>query len=457
MRLAITAGEGGKVMSQMETMIDRLNRHDVEAEMALLGSLLHDSSRMSEVIQVLSGPGDFHQQGHVAIYSVIQTLWEQGGAVDIVQIKAALQARKWLKTAGGVEYLIELGESTPSSAGAAAYARIVRDAALQRDAVQVLVKAMESLGHAGGDGDTATKIAEITDRLDALSPSAESQRVITAGAAMMSAYNDLEDRTGRAVIQTGLANLDHLLGGLHAGELVLLAARPSVGKTAMGLTIACSLCLDSEVPVPVALFSLEMSSVEIGSRLLAMQSGVDGMAMRRLDLSSDNYQAMAQAAGGAADRPLHIDASPAMTISQLRGRAKRLQHQHKIKLVMVDYLTLIEATGDSLREQVTNIGKGLKRLARELSVPVIAMAQLNRQPESRSDHRPRLSDLRESGTLEQEADVVVLIHRDDVTERHKSDYHPTGEAELIVAKNRNGSCGVCRAQFVESRARFYGA
>jgi replicative DNA helicase len=425
---------------------------DVPAEMALLGSLIMDQQMIGEAVQILSGPDDFSVPNHGVLYTVLEELWNNNGAtIDAVTLADALRAKGLLEQVGGVSKLIELGESVPHALGAPAYARIVADKGLRRRALEVVVEATETLSRPD-----SRPTAEILDTVEsdilAISDATIPRAAIGLGATLKEAYDELEAREGPVGLPTGLPDLDRQIGGMCPGEMIVIAARPSVGKTALGLQI--SLHIAESQNLPVVMFSMEMARMEIGMRILSMLSGVDGMKMRRNDLVAEEYIDLASACGRATELPFYLDCTTDLRLVQLRAKARRFAQMYKVKLICVDYLTLLEAPGESIREQVVACSKGIKNMAKELNVPVLCLAQLNRQPESRTDHRPRISDLRESGTIEQDADIVILLHREDVAKHSDPEHVKTGEAELNVAKHRNGMPGIVKATFDDRGTKF---
>jgi len=431
--------------------------HDRDAEMCSLGSMILDRETIGDSVLSLRAD-DFYSTAHREIYERLVKLYEKGSQIDLVILKDDLVRGGILDRVGGIDYVISLAEAVPSSANAAHYFQIVRDKAVQRrliaeateiiresraqpeDVRELLDAAEQRIFDIGGfDRDTTTD--QIGDLLKATLKKIDSLQ-----------SEDLGRITG---LSTGYRDLDEMLDGMHAAELLIVAARPSMGKTSLALNIADNVGTRADEN-GVIIFSCEMSREQVAQNMLCANARIDGHKMRRGMLSDDDWQELPLAADRLSRAPIFIDDTPGLSINGLRAKARRIvaRNKGKIKLIIVDYLQLLAGDGRSENRQIeiTRISQGLKHLARELRVPIICLSQLNRSLESRTDKRPLMADLRESGSIEQDADVIVFIYRDER-------YNPTTEenrnsAELIIAKQRNGPTGKLDFFFFNQYMRF---
>ncbi|MEX0777194.1 MAG: replicative DNA helicase [Phycisphaeraceae bacterium] len=429
----------------------------IEAEMALLGSMILDWRVSGEVVQILRGGDDFYLPKHGAIYRVLVEAYDKNEPVDLVQLNQRLRDLDLLEQVGGIQYLMDLAEGVPSAASAPYYARIVRDKAVVRRLIDaagnILHEAYTSAEPIGSLLDSAERtIFEI----------AESKGVSDAehlNDLLQELYKQLEAQEGRHLtgLDTGFYDLNEMLSGLQNGEMIVIAGRPSMGKTAVAVNIAEH--IGAVARQPVALFSLEMSKQQLAQRLLCSRSGVDAQKVRRNMLSPDDFHRLQVTVGELAEAPIYIDDTPGMSVLTLRAKSRRLVAQHGIKVIFVDYLQLMSQPGSESRQQeVSEMSRGIKGLARELNVPVVCLSQLNRGPEAREGHKPRMSDLRESGSIEQDADVVMMIHREEYyhdEEWKQSNPDKVCKAELIISKQRNGPVGTVELQFDPGTTRFH--
>ncbi len=442
---------------QISDLLGKQPPHAIEAEAAVLGSMLLDPRMIGEVVQIITGPEDFYSDRHAAIYQACVGLYDAGDDFDIVHLNQSLRDAGLLEQVGGVDYLIELSQSVPSPTSAPYYASLVRDKALVRRLVdaggQILHDAFNKSGSVDELLDAAEQaIFQIADKKIGAEAS-------DLGGLLQELYSRLEAMEGQGLtgLETGYFELDDITSGLQNGEMIIIAARPSMGKTALALNIAEHVGVVTGQPV--AVFSLEMSRHQLAQRLLCSRGRVDSHKLRRNMLGPDEYARLAAEVGKLKDAPIHIDDSPGLTLLQLRAKARRLVARHDIKLVVVDYLQLMSFPGAESRQvEVSQLSKGIKALARELGVPVICLSQLNRGPEAREGHKPRMSDLRESGSIEQDADVVMMLHREEYyhNEPEWADENPdlVGLAELIIVKQRNGPTGTVKMQFDGTTTRF---
>jgi len=460
----------------LSKLFDRLPPHAPDAEMALLGSLILDPSVTTDVMSLLSTPDQFYSASHALIYKTLVETYDRHRSGDLVQLTQALRDAGALDDVGGEDYLVRLADTVPSAANAVHYARIISDKARLRKLVDAAGTAIYEAYNAGDAN--AEGVTEILDRAEmAIFEVAQDHQ--SSDPQLLKHLLDLEierlDQIGAdgfAGLPTGFYDLDRMLRGLHPGEMVIIAARPSMGKTALALNLAEQLAMGGHAPdssgtrhgprTPVAIFSLEMSKAALTQRLLSAHSGVSGTKFRDGSLSEREFQRIIESCSTLSEAPIYIDDTPGLTVMQLRARARRMAAQHSIKAVMIDYLQLLTAPGaarESRQVEVSAISRQVKALARELDLPIVCLSQLNRASESREGNRPRMSDLRESGSLEQDADVVALLHREDyyhVSDPSWAQENPdkVGLAELIIAKQRNGPTGTVRFTWNADLTRF---
>ncbi len=445
-RRPVEAGELAK-------LFDRLPPHALEAEAALLGSMILDWHVCGEVIEIIRNDEDFFKPAHSAIYKAIIELYDQQQSMDVVQLTQKLKDQAVLDQTGGVEYLIELAESVPSATSAAHYARIVRDKAVLRRLIDAAGKIIYDAYHTSEPAADQLDVAE--QAVFKLAETKTSDNATLLFDLATQVYKQIEDSDGRPLtgLETGFYELDEMTSGLQNGEMIIVAARPSMGKTAFALNIAEHMGATNKQPVVV--FSLEMSKQQLAQRLMCSRSGIDSHKLRRNMLNGDEFQKLALVVGELHDAPVHIDDTPGLTLLQLRAKARRLAARHHIKAVFIDYLQLMSQPGaESRQNEVSAISRGIKALARELDVPVVCLSQLNRAAADREGHRPRMSDLRESGSIEQDADVVIMLHREDYYHKGEEDYEDTNVAEVIIEKQRNGPTGTVKLQFHGGTTRF---
>jgi len=433
----------------------------IEAEMGLLGAMILDWQVIGEVIQVLQGADDFYEPAHAAIYLVLVDLYDRHEPVDMIHLKQRLEDLGELEQIGGLDYLIELAEGTPSAVTARYYAKLVREASIKRQ----LIEAAGMILH-----DTYTSAEGTADLLEqaeqAIFRLAEARSGVDDASDLATLLQETYDRLEAAEdkhytgLESGFRDLDDLTSGLQNGEMIILAARPSMGKTAFALNVAEHVAANSKQPV--AIFSLEMSKQQLAQRLLCSRSGVDSHKLRRNMLSSDDFHSLSMTVGELSEAPVFIDDTPGLALLQLRAKARRLASRHDIKLFIVDYLQLMRMDGrvESRQQEVSAMSRGIKAMAREVNAPVICLSQLNRSPEQREGHRPRMSDLRESGSIEQDADVVMMLHREEYYHNNDPEWleqnpEKAGHAELIITKQRNGPTGVVGLQFDNKTTRFH--
>jgi len=433
---------------------ERLPPQSREAERCVLGSLLRDNSVIGDVIQIVHAD-NFYQDAHQKIFQGIVSLYDKGHPVDLVMLAEVLKQQKQIEDVGGYAYLAELWDAAPTAANAEYYARIVRDRAVVRNLIHV---STEILRDAYDQTQPADELLESAERkiLDVAQRGLTGQ-TMTLEAALREAYDRIDSRyTGDVKAISGLrteyTDLDELTAGLQNSEMIIVAARPSVGKTSFALNLVRNIITRERESAPVFFVSLEQSRIELAERLLCSQARVDSHKLRTGRLSGEDMQKLIEAGGILRNTKLFIDDSPGQGMLRISANARRLKLRHDLKLVVIDYLQLIEPDNrrDPRQEQVAQISRRLKFLAKELNIPVIALAQVNRASEDRQDHRPRLADLRESGSLEQDADTVLILHRPD---RFEPGQHE-GVVEVIVAKQRNGPTGEITLAYLKEFMRY---
>jgi replicative DNA helicase len=413
---------------------ERTPPQDVLAEQSVLGGMLLSKDAISEVVEILR-ERDFYRPAHELIYDAILDLYSRGEPADPVTVAAELTKRGDLTRAGGAPYLHTLISSVPTAANASYYAKIIRERAIMRRLVEAGTKIVQLGYTVEGEVDEAVNQAQA--EVHAVTERRAAEDYIQLSELLPAAFDEIEKISSGVVgegVKTGFKDLDALTHGFHAGNMIVLAARPAVGKSTLGLDIARYASIhkgDTSV-----IFSLEMSRSEITMRMLSAEARVPLNNIRSGALSDEEWARMARRMGEISEAPLFIDDSPNLSLMEIRAKARRLKQRHNLKLIVIDYLQLMTSGKrvENRQQEVSEFSRQLKLLAKELNVPVVAISQLNRSPEQRSDKKPMLSDLRESGSIEQDADVVILLHRDDLYDQQAR----SGEADLIVAKHRNG-------------------
>ncbi len=424
--------------------------HSLEAEQGLLGAVLVDGARVLDRIEGTVSAADFYRADHQTIFATAKALHDSGKAVDLLTVLDALEARGEADRAGGLGYLGELGNCGFLAGNAKAYAQTIRERAtlrgLQQTAADILTACATPAGRS-----PAEIAAEAEASMQALVDHSDTEPIRLQDA-LCDVVADVQARMERggklAGLGTGFRRFDEMTGGLEPGQLVIVAARPSVGKTAAGCNVAAHVAAGG---TPVAFFTLEMTRREIAARILAARSGVSVQEMRAGTDDRDNWDRMSATVGASMAWPMFIDDTPAVSVPYVRAKARRIQRTHGLGLLVIDYLGLMRGTGDNRAQEVGSISRGLKAMAKELRVPVIALAQLNRASEGRLDRKPTLADLRDSGEIEQDADIVGMLHRES---RHKDAPEWEGIAHLLIRKNRNGPTGECLLSLDGPRMRF---
>ena len=456
-----TAKEAGK----QPDAISRALPQSLAAEAAVVGSMIVDPRCIGEVATELAET-DFYHREHQIIFKTVRELYEKHDAegVDGLLVRQVLDQQNRMAEIGngnedaGLAYLKTVIESVPSAANADYYAEIVKEKALRR----AYIAAGTDIINAGYD--QSQEIEEVANAAESkLFTLAERRQkpneVVAIPSLMMDLYAAIDKREGKSCpgLASGFYELDEITGGFRDGEVIILAARPSAGKTALALNVADHVA--RKEGKPTAIFSLEMGREMLAERMLCSEAQVDSTLVRKGMLSMENYQRLLEVVQSFQGVPLFIDDTSSLTPFDLRAKARRLRREHGIELIIIDYLQLMHVAHktESRQVEISEISRHVKAMARELNIPVIALSQLNRECESREDHRPRLSDLRESGSLEQDSDVVLFLHREDCYHRGESSYTPTNTAEVIVAKERNGPTGIVKLTFFEKQTRFENA
>lgn len=425
--------------SQFAYQYDKLPPHSIEAEQCLIASMMLDKEAIEQASAIISGEA-FFQTDHQILFDLLVKMYGVGKPIDAVIIREELLKLDLLEEIGGNGYLARLLDTVPSSAHAAHYASIVREKHLLR---QLIDASNQVLRDAYAPQDKADTVLDRSQaRFMGIDASVSEMTVKSLGETLADVYDEFGSERPQG-LRTCLTDLDaQLAGGLHKGEMIIVAGRPSMGKSAIALDFLVNVAIGGD---KTALFSLEMSKEQLASRLLCSLAGVDIHKARRRLLSSDEFSRLAEAAGKYQNIPLVVDDSAGLTITQLRAKSRRLV-KSGVKLIAVDYLQLMESPDikESRNQQISEISRGIKQIARELNIPILAVSQLNRESENRTGNRPRMSDLRESGSIEQDADVIMLLYRDDYYRMTDADFIPNNIAEVIVVKQRQGPTGVVK-------------
>src|SRR5688500_4579584 len=428
---------------------DKLPPHAIEAEKCLIASMMLDKEVVGNVVQIVNRDA-FFQADHQVIYDLLVKLYEQNRPIDAIILREELVKRQLLDEVGGMAYLAKILNTVPSAAHGVTYGETVREKYLLRQ----LISASNSI---------LREVYAPHEKADIIVDRAEKQIFEIAQKRIGGTIQPLEtvlhevfemiENRGQRGLETGFFDLDDMLNGLQAGEMIIVAARPSMGKTAFAMNLVEGIAADRNIPC--AVFSLEMSKQQLAQRMLCSRGKIDSHKLRRGMLQSHEYAHLANVVGQLARATVWVDDSPGLTPLELRAKARRLNLLHDIKCIMTDYMQLMDNPGvESRQQQISEISRAIKAVAREINVPVIALSQLNRSSESRDGHRPRMSDLRESGSIEQDADVIALLHREDYYRMSEPDFQPDNIAEVIIAKQRNGPTGTVKLFFDNKSTRF---
>ncbi len=440
-------------MATKDVPAGKVPPQNVDAEMSLLGAVLIDEETLADISEHVTAK-DFYEKRHGEIYGAMMRLYEKHRPVDLLTLTEELKKKGELEGIGGSAYLTELTNYVPTAAHAEAYAELVSQKAVRRR----LIKASADISELGFDEDYSTQ--ELLEKAEAelfsVSDQSLKQDLVSLESILTDSFDRLEElhrnKGSLRGVRTGYRDLDNMTAGLQRSDLIILAARPAMGKTTLVTNLAYNVATVAKQPV--LFFSLEMSKEQLVDRMLSDASGVDSWGIRTGNLSDDDFSKLSDAMGEMAEAPIFIDDTPGLSVLEMRTKARRAAHEQPLGLIIVDYLQLMQASGrsDGNRvQEVSEISRGLKLLARELNVPVIGLSQLSRSVESRSPQTPQLSDLRESGSIEQDADIVMFIYREAY-------YNPETEREnitdLIIAKHRNGPTGKVELYFHPERLRF---
>ena len=433
----------------------RVPPQNVEAEVSTLGALLIDGSAIYKVIDVVRAE-DFYRPQHQVIFSTIVELFEKREPIDVLSVSSRLREKNTLENSGGISYLTDLVNSVPTASNVRYYAELVRKKRVLRDLIQVSGE-LADLGYRESE-DTDILLDEAEKKVFSLSQRSLNQKFTPLGQALEEAWERIDNlhknKNELRGVPTGFRELDNILAGLQKSDLIILAGRPSFGKTALALDIARHAAIHKNIPVGI--FSLEMSTQQLVDRFIAAEGHVDLWKLRtgRLSEEGDEFMRIRDALDRLAKAPLYIDDEASNNVLQMRAMARRLQADHgNLGLIVIDYLQLMQprTQSDSMVQQVTEISRSLKVLAREINVPVLAVSQLSRAVESRHPPIPRLSDLRESGSIEQDADVVLFIYRED---RYRENSGRPNQADVMIAKHRNGPVGKVELYFNPDKVTF---
>ena len=427
--------------------------HDVEAEQAVLGSMLTDKDAVISAIEVLK-EDDFYRTDNKSIYEAIMNLYNRAEPIDIITVKAELESLGKFEQVGGLEYLASLPDKVPTTANAMKYIKIVEEKSTLRNLIKTANEIIE-LGYDPTEDvsdimeGAEKKIFNIMQNNDKKSYSPIKDILVDSFTQLEELYNRKQHITG---VPSGFTELDYKTAGFHESDLVLIAARPAMGKSAFALNIATNAAVRGNVPVVI--FSLEMSKEQMVNRILCSEAMVDSNKVRTGKLEEDDWTKLAGSIGPLSDAEIYIDDTPGISVMEIRAKCRKLKLEKNIGMVVIDYLQLVQGSNrrnGSREQEISEISRSLKILAKELNVPVIALSQLSRAVEQRPDHRPMLSDLRESGAIEQDADIVMFLYRDDY-------YNPDSEkkdiAEVIIAKHRGGSLGTIELLWLGSYTKF---
>lgn len=436
-----------------DSMMDRVPPHNHEAEQSVIGAIFLEPQALITASEVLM-PDDFYRTAHQKIFLTMMNLSDQGKAIDVVTVTEELSAKKELEDVGGLSYLAELANAVPTAANIVHYAKIVEEKALLRRLIRTATKIVE-------DGYTRE------DEVEALLSEAEKKMMEVASRknagdfkhvkdVLVQTYDNIEQLQSRdgdiTGITTGFIDLDRITAGFQRNDLIIVAARPSVGKTAFALNVARNAAIKAKENV--AIFSLEMGADQLVMRMLCAEGNIDAQSLRTGSLEDEDWRKLTMAMGSLSNAGIYIDDTPGIRVNEIRSKCRRLAQEHGLGMIMIDYMQLIQGSGkpgENRQQEVSEISRSLKGLARELKVPVIALSQLSRGVEQRQDKRPMMSDLRESGSIEQDADIVAFLYRDDYYDKESES---KDQIEIILAKQRNGPTGTVTLAFVKQYNKF---
>ncbi len=434
--------------------LGKIPPHDLEAEQAIIGSMLTDKDAVISSMEVLKEE-DFYREDNRAIYKAILNLYNRSEPVDIITVKSELEAMGQFEQVGGLEYLAELPEKVPTTANAMKYIKIVEEKSLLRNLIKTANEIIE-LGY-----DPTENVEDIMENAEKkifnIMQDKNQKGYVPIKDILVESFTKLEELYNRKQhitgVPTGFSELDYKTAGLHNSDLILIAARPAMGKSAFALNIATNAAVKAKVPV--AIFSLEMSKEQMVNRILCSEAMVDSNKVRTGKLEENDWTKLAGTIGPLSEAEIYIDDTPGISITEIRAKCRKLKLEKNIGMVIIDYLQLVQGSNNkrngSREQEISEISRSLKILAKEIGVPVIALSQLSRAVEQRPDHRPMLSDLRESGAIEQDADIVMFLYRDDY---YNQDSEKKDIAEVIIAKHRGGATGTIELLWLGSYTKF---
>ena len=441
-------------MKDIDTSLHKVPPQNIDAEQSILGSILLDNQALNSALEILEAK-DFYSEAHRRIFNATIELYDRNEPTDLITLTNILKNKKQLDAVGGMAYLASLVDNVPSAANVGHYAKIVKEKAILRQLIDTATGILKN------SYDTGTDIDQVLDAAEHAIFEISENKIKPAFFPMKTIIKDsfrtierlYEKKALITGVPTGFEKIDDLTSGLQKSDLIIIAGRPSMGKTALALNIARHAA--AELGLPVAVFSLEMAKEQLAMRMLASEAKVDSQRLRRGLLGETDWPKLTTAAGRLSEAPIFIDDTPAIMVLEMKAKARRLKAETGLELIVLDYLQLMRAGGrrDSREQEISEISRSLKALAKELNVPVIAISQLNRKVEDRTNRRPQMADLRESGAIEQDADLIAFIYRDEVY--NKSEDNPEkGMAEIIIGKQRNGPIGTVKLAFLEKFTSF---
>jgi replicative DNA helicase len=441
-------------MMDIDSSLHRVPPQNMDAEQSVIGGILLDNHALNSVLEILN-VSDFYSEAHRKIFAAIIELYDKNQPSDLITLSNILKSKNQLDQAGGISYLASLTDNVPSSANIGHYSRIVKEKSILRKLIGTATDILSKSYTSGAEVDTLLDeaehaIFEISE--NKIRPTFSPFKTIIKES--FKTIEKLHERKELVTgVPTGFMEIDDMTSGLQKSDLIIIAGRPSMGKTAFALNIAEYAALEAQIPV--ALFSLEMAKEQIALRMLSSVARIDSQRIRRGFLGEADWPKLVAAAGRLSEAPIFIDDTPAVTVLEMKAKARRLKSEVDLGLIILDYLQLMRSGGykESREQEISEISRSLKALAKELSVPVVALSQLNRKVEDRTNKRPQMADLRDSGAIEQDADLIAFIYRDEIY--NKSEENPEkGMAEIIIGKQRNGPTGLTKLAFQEKFARF---
>ena len=432
--------------------IIKVQPNDIIAEQAVLGSMLVDKDAVIAAIEMLK-PDDFYREDNKEIYAAMLELYNLGKPIDMITLKEQLILRTTLEKVGGISYIATLIDTVPTTSNIENYVKIVEEKSVLRNLIKTANDIIK-LGYEGSE-EVDTVIEQTEKKIFDLVQNRNSRGYASIKEVLISTFDELEkkfqNKSKISGIESGFIDLDAKTSGLNPSDLIIIAARPAMGKSAFVLNIANYVA--QHMKTPVMIFNLEMSKEQVVNRILCSEGEVDSMKFRNADLDSEDWLKLGEASGRLSEAPIYVDDTPGLSSAELRAKCRKAKIEKGIGLIIIDYLQLMESKvkSSSRQQEVSEISRSLKILAKELNVPVIALSQLSRATESRTDHRPMLSDLRESGSIEQDADIVMFLHREDYYEKETEKQNI---AEIIIAKNRSGSTGTVELAWLPQYTKF---